>query len=112
MSLVADGKVTPLVLGEDVILGSRSGDVGKVDAPLVFLGYGLHLPESQYDDFNSAEVPVSWLKGKIVVYINGGPAELPGALKSFARTSPFARALREAGAVGAISVPTPKAMDF
>jgi Zn-dependent M28 family amino/carboxypeptidase len=112
MSLVVDGKVTPLVLGEDAILGSRSAQVGKVDAPLVFLGYGLHLPESQYDDFNSAEVPMSALKGKIVVYINGGPAELPGALKSFARTSPFARALREAGAVGTISIPTPKSMDF
>jgi Zn-dependent M28 family amino/carboxypeptidase len=112
MSLVVDGKVTPLALGEDAILGSRSAQVGKVDAPLVFLGYGLHLPESQYDDFNSAEVPVSSLKGKVVVYINGGPAELPGALKSFARTSPFARALREAGAVGTISIPTPKSMDF
>jgi Zn-dependent M28 family amino/carboxypeptidase len=112
MNLVADGKVTPLVLGEDAILGSRAAQVGKVDAPLVFIGYGLHLPESQYDDFNSAEVPMSALKGKIVVYINGGPADLPGALKSFARTSPFARALREAGAVGTISIPTPKSMDF
>ncbi|HWW98065.1 MAG TPA: M20/M25/M40 family metallo-hydrolase [Edaphobacter sp.] len=112
MSLVVDGKATPLVLGEDAILGSRSAQVGKVDAPLVFIGYGLHLPESQYDDFNSAEVPVSSLKGKVVVYINGGPAELPGALKSFARTSPLARALREAGALGTISIPTPKSMDF
>jgi Zn-dependent M28 family amino/carboxypeptidase len=112
MSLVVDGKTTPLVLGEDVTLGARSAQVGKVDAPLVFIGYGLHLPESKYDDFNSAEVPVSSLKGKVVVYINGGPAELPGALKSFARTSPFAKALREAGAVGTISIPTPKSMDF
>jgi Zn-dependent M28 family amino/carboxypeptidase len=112
MNLVVDGKVTPLVLGEDAILGSRSAQVGKVDAPLVFIGYGLHLPESQYDDFNSAEVSVSSLKGKVVVYINGGPADLPGALKSFARTSPFAKALREAGAVGTISIPTPKSMDF
>jgi Zn-dependent M28 family amino/carboxypeptidase len=112
MSLMVDGKVTPLVLGEDAILGSRSAQVGRVDAPLVFIGYGLHLPESQYDDFNSAEVPMSALKGKIVVYINGGPADLPGALKSFARTSPFARVLREAGVVGTISIPTPKSMDF
>jgi Zn-dependent M28 family amino/carboxypeptidase len=112
MSLVVDGKATPLVLGEDAILGSRSAQVGKVNAPLVFIGYGLHLPESQYDDFNSSEVPMSALKGKVVVYINGGPADLPGALKSFARTSPFARALREAGAVGTISIPTPKSMDF
>ncbi len=82
MSLVVDGKATPLVLGEDAILGSRSAQAGKVDAPLVFIGYGLHLPEAKYDDFNSAEVPWAELKGKIVVYINGGPADLPGALKS------------------------------
>jgi Zn-dependent M28 family amino/carboxypeptidase len=112
MSLVAEGKTTPVALGDDAILGSRSAQVGKVDAPLVFIGYGLHLPESKYDDFNSAEVPMAELKGKVVVYINGGPAELPGPLKSFARTSPFAKALRDAGAVGTISIPTPKSMDF
>ncbi len=112
MSLVVDGKTEPLVLGTDAILGSRSAQVGKVDAPLVFIGYGLHLPEAKYDDFNSAEVPWSELKGKVVVYINGGPADLPGPLKSYARTAPFAKALRDAGAVGAISIPTPKSMDF
>ncbi len=112
MSLVVDGKATPLVLGEDAILGSRSAQVGKVDAPLVFIGYGLHLPEVKYDDFNSPEVPMAELKGKIVVYINGGPADLPGPLKSYARTAPFAKVLREAGVVGTISIPTPKSMDF
>jgi Zn-dependent M28 family amino/carboxypeptidase len=112
MNLVVDGKTTPLMLGEDAILGSRGALVGKVDAPLVFIGYGLHLPESKYDDFNSPEVPWASLKGKIVVYINGGPADLPGALKSYARTAPLAKALREAGAAGTISIPTPKSMDF
>src|SRR5580658_1538419 len=52
------------------------------------------------------------LKGKIVVYINGGPGDLSGALKSFARTSPLAKALQDAGVVGTISIPTPKSMDF
>jgi Zn-dependent M28 family amino/carboxypeptidase len=112
MSLVVDGKTEPLVLGTDAILGARTAQVGKVAAPLVFIGYGLHLPEAKYDDFDSAEVPWSELKGKVVVYINGGPADLPGPLKSYARTAPFAKALRDAGAVGAISIPTPKSMDF
>jgi Zn-dependent M28 family amino/carboxypeptidase len=112
MALVVDGKSVPLVLGDDAILGTRSGQIQKVDAPLVFIGYGLHLPESKYDDFDSPEVPWSSLKGKIVVYINGGPADLSGALKSFARTAPFAKALHDAGAVGLISIPTPKSMDF
>ena len=112
MKLVVDGKVTPLVLGEDAILGARSAQLKAVDAPLVFIGYGLHLPESKYDDFNSAEVPLAALKGKIVVFINGGPADLSGPLKSYARTAPLAKALIDAGAVGSISIPTPKSMDF
>src|ERR1700722_13698572 len=112
MSLVVDGKTEPLVLGSDAILGSRSAQRAVANVPLMFIGYGLHLPEADYDDFNSAEVPMSELKGKIVVYINGGPADLPGPLKSFARTAPFAKALRDAGALGAIAIPTPKSMDF
>jgi Zn-dependent M28 family amino/carboxypeptidase len=112
IGLVIDGKATPLVLGQDAILGTRSPQPKMIEAPLVFIGYGLHLPEAKYDDFDSAEVPMASLKGKIVVYINGGPADLPGPLKSFARTTPFMKAIRDAGAVGAISIPTPKSMDF
>jgi hypothetical protein len=112
VSLVTAGKEEPLVLGRDAILGSRSSQPRSIDAPLVFIGYGLHLPEAKYDDFDSPELPMSAIKGKIVVYINGGPADLPGALKSFARTAPLEKALAEAGAVGAITIPTPKSMDF
>ena len=112
MSLVVDGKTEPLVLGQDAILGARSAQRDVKNVPLVFIGYGLHLPEAKYDDFNSAELPLASLRGKIVVYMNGGPADLPGPLKSFARTAPFLKALRDAGVVGAISIPTPKSMSF
>ncbi len=112
IGLVSDGQSQALVLGQDAILSSRSPEPQTVDAGLVFLGYGLHLSDSNYDDFNSAEVPASSLRGKIVVVINGGPAELPGALKSFARTSPMRAAMRDAGVVGIVSIPTPKSMDF
>lgn len=112
MGLVVDGTPQPLSLGQDAVLSSRSAQPPHIDAPLVFLGYGLHLPDSGYDDFNSAEVPASSLRGKIIVVINGGPADLPGALKSFARTSPMSRAMADAGVVGIIGIPTPKSMDF
>jgi Zn-dependent M28 family amino/carboxypeptidase len=46
------------------------------------------------------------------VLINGGPGDLPAALKSFARTAPLEKALADAGAVGSIAIPTPKSMDF
>lgn len=112
MSLIVDDKTVSLALGEDAVLGTRLAQPKTVDAPLMFIGYGLHLPESKYDDFNSPEVPWASLKGKIVVYINGGPADLPGPLKSYARTAPFLKAARDAGVVGLISIPTPKSMDF
>ncbi len=111
-ALIVDGRTEPLVLGKDCTLGSRGTQPKSITAPLVFIGYGLHLPEAKYDDFDSAEVPFASLKGKIAVFINGGPADLPGALKSFARTSPLAKALADAGAVGSITIPTPKSMDF
>jgi len=111
-SLVVDGQTETLALGQDAVLSSRSPEPKTVDAGLVFIGYGLHLPESGYDDFNSAEVPAASLRGKIVVVINGGPADLPGALKSYARTAPMRRAMREAGVVGIVAIPTPKSMDF
>ena len=112
LTLITPSGPHPLTLGEDATLGSRTPQLPRIEAPLVFIGYGLHLPESHYDDFDSAEVPSASLKGKIVVYLNGGPAELPGALKSFARTSPLAAELARAGVVGTINIPTPKSMDF
>lgn len=112
MALIVDGKTQPLVIATDAVLSARGNQPPSVTAPLVFIGYGLHLPESNYDDFNSSEVPSSSLKGKIVVYVNGGPADLPTALKSFARTSPLQKALVDAGALGVITIPTPKSMDF
>jgi Zn-dependent M28 family amino/carboxypeptidase len=112
LALESDGKRIPLELGKDAVLGSRLAQPDSVYAPLVFIGYGLHLPESGYDDFDSPEVPQGSLKGKIVVLVNGGPADLSGPLKSFARTTPLIKAIRDARAVGLISIPTPKSMDF
>jgi Zn-dependent M28 family amino/carboxypeptidase len=112
VTLLIDGRKEPLVLGHDAIIGARGIQPKSITAPLVFIGYGLHLPEAKYDDFDSPEMPFSSLKGKIVVFINGGPGELSGALKSFARTSPLAKALADAGALGSISIGTPKSMDF
>jgi Zn-dependent M28 family amino/carboxypeptidase len=112
MTLLVEGRRESLALGRDAILGSRGIQPKSITAPLVFIGYGLHLPEAKYDDFDSPEMPISSLKGKVVVFINGGPGDLPAALKSFARTAPLERALADAGAVGSITIPTPKSMDF
>src|SRR5579859_6545443 len=50
-SLVRDGKSEPLIPGDDMLFSTRSetGENG-LSASLVFVGYGLRIPEKQIDD--------------------------------------------------------------
>ena len=106
-----------LVDAKGVVTSLRAGDYSRiapggapladtVDAPLVFLGYGLHLPAQGADDFADVDV-----RGKIVVVLSGGPADISGPVKSNAR---FARPelLGKLGAVGLIALTTPKQMEI
>ena len=98
-----DGAVDPLKPGVDLIIDSGSAPrPASVDAPLVFIGYGLHMPAQGYDDLKGLD-----LKGKIAVVISGGPANLPGPEKASSRSERTAF-LIQAGAVGVISLFTPK----
>ena len=74
----------------------------SVEAPLVFAGYGLSIPEAGHDDFAGLDV-----RGKIVVVISGGPSAISGALKSDARSN-RAEILAARGALGIIAVSTPR----
>ena len=101
-ALVGAGKRTKLAMPADLIISGGGGPVPeRIDAPLVFAGYGLHLPEAGHDDFAGLD-----LKGKIVVVLSGGPATLSGALKSHAR-SERAGWLAARGAVGLIQLVSP-----
>ena len=100
--LVGPAGEKSLSISGDLILSGGGGPVPEhVDAPLVFAGYGLHLPEAGHDDFAGLD-----LKGKIAVVISGGPAGISGALKSHAR-SERAGWLARQGAVGLITLVTP-----
>jgi Zn-dependent M28 family amino/carboxypeptidase len=108
LTLVRDGKREPLVLGEDAIIGTRVLPAPEVSAPLVFAGYGLKIPENNYDDFAGLD-----LKGKIVVVFSGSPSEIPGALSSHYQTAAERwKVLRAAGAIGMVSLINPAAMDI
>ena len=105
--LAADGASVPLNAGRDSRIGAGSAPApDALDAPLVFLGYGLHLPKQGADDFAGMD-----LKGKIVVVLSGGPADISGAIKSNAR---FARAeqLGKLGALGILTLTTPKQIEI
>jgi hypothetical protein len=107
-SLIRDGKAEPLTLGEDAYFGTRVDLAPEVEAQLVFVGYGLTIPEKNYDDFAGLD-----LKGKIAVAMQGSPADMPGALASHYQSAVEKwKALHKAGAIGAISMPNPSAMDI
>ena len=107
VSLTVAGKPRPVVLGDDMVLGTRIPQPKSLAAPLVFIGYGLALPEAGYDDFAAQD-----LKGKIAVTISGGPDTLSGALKAHSRAYETWKAVERAGAVGLISIPNPHSMDI
>lgn len=98
---------TALAVPGDIIFSGGGGPVPeRIDAPMLFAGYGLHLPEAGHDDFAGLDV-----RGKIVVVISGGPASLSGALKSHAR-SDRARWLAAEGAVGLFTLVTPAQVEI
>ncbi len=105
-SLTLNGR--QLTLGEDANIGTRIDPAPSVEAGLVFVGYGLHVPESDYDDFAGLDT-----KGKIAVYMGGAPATFSPALASHYQSGGERwAALKSAGMIGAISIANPKHMDI
>jgi Zn-dependent M28 family amino/carboxypeptidase len=108
LALVHNGQVEPLALGDDVIFSTRVDLASAVEAPLVFAGYGLTIPELGHDDLAGLD-----LRDKVVVIFPGAPAEIPGALASHYQSAGERwNALRKAGAVGVITILNPAAMDI
>src|SRR5580658_2723671 len=108
LTLIRDGKREPLTLGEDAIISTRVMPAPEVGAPLVFAGYGLKVPEKNYDDFAGLD-----LRGKIVVILAGSPSEIPGPLAAHYQTAAERwKVLRAAGAVGIVSLSNPASMDI
>ncbi len=107
LALIRDGKSEALTIGEDAFVATRIMPVPSIEAPLVFVGYGLKVPEKNYDDFAGVDV-----RGKIIVILSGSPAEIPGSLASHYQTAAERwKVLRAAGAIGIVSFPNPASMD-
>ncbi len=107
LAIVRGGTATPLVLGDDASFSLRADLAPSVDAPAVFVGYGLVVPEKNYDDLKGLD-----LKGKIAVFLNGGPKSIPSALKAHYSAAERWKALQRAGAIGIASIANPRSMDI
>jgi Peptidase family M28 len=108
LALVRNDSKEPLTLGEDAFFSTRVQLAPEVNAAMVFVGYGLSIPEKSYDDYAGLD-----LKGKVVVMISGSPADIPSALAShYQSTAERYKTLREAGVVGIVAIPNPASMDI
>jgi Zn-dependent M28 family amino/carboxypeptidase len=106
--LVRDGKEQKLTLGEEAMIGTRVDPAPAIDAEMVFVGYGLKVPELNYDDFKGLDT-----KGKIAVYMGGSPTSMSAALAAhYGSGGERWKMLQSEGMIGAISIPNPKHMDI
>ncbi len=108
LALVRGGRLEPLTLGEQAFFSTRGDLAPHVRAPLVFVGYGLQVPELRYDDLAGLD-----LHGRIAVVFSGSPASMPTALAAhYQSVAQRWKSLRAAGAIGLLTIPNPAAMDI
>ena len=101
LALVRAGRAEPLMLGEDANFSLRIDPAPAVDAPLVFAGHGLDIPDARINDLDGLD-----LRGAVAVYFSTTPASLPGPLQAhFGSNAERWRMLRAAGAIGTIAIP-------
>jgi Zn-dependent M28 family amino/carboxypeptidase len=107
LTIVRDGKEEQLILGEHANIGIRNAPAPKLEAEMVFVGYGTKIPEHNYDDLKGLD-----LKGRIAVFISGQPAGIPAALVShYQSADERAKALVAAGAIGMATIGNPRTTD-
>jgi Zn-dependent M28 family amino/carboxypeptidase len=104
-SIKKDGKLTELKWGTDFVCrGSELGTNEDVEAPVVFVGYGVVAKGQGYDDYAGVDV-----KGKIVAMVFGAPPSFPSEERAhFASGREKAREAAARGAVGIITIRTPE----
>jgi len=105
LSLIRNGEEQALVLRDDATLAARSELDGSIDAPMVFVGYGLSVPEAKWDDLAGLD-----LHGKVAVYLNTmAPMNASDNVKSHVGSAGERWAvLKKAGAIGVAMFPNPR----
>jgi Zn-dependent M28 family amino/carboxypeptidase len=105
LAIVRNGKEDPIVLGEEATLGMSIEHAPRTEAPLVFVGYGLTVPEMKYDDLAGLD-----LRGKVAVLLSGSPSDIPGPLRAHYQ-SVRGQFLKRAGVIGVIAIQNPVGQD-
>jgi hypothetical protein len=107
LELIRNGKSEPVQFPEDGFL-LTTPNAAPVEAPAVFVGYGLKVPQANYDDFAGLD-----LKGKIAVYVTGGPSSISNSMKAHYQSGEERRkSIAQAGAIGTVMILNPQTQEF
>ena len=107
LTILRDGGSDTLENERDYVSGiDFLNETSEVQAPAVFVGYGVTAKEQGYDDYAGLDV-----KGKIVVRIYGAPPSFPDTLRAH-YTSALTKAQNAVahGAIGSLDFRLPKDM--
>ncbi len=94
--LKADKEQRSFFYGEDWRVQSYSGS-GHFTAELIFVGYGIHAPQKEYDDYQNVDV-----KGKLVFFSSGSPSRLRDKLEEEIKIQNRIKAAQDLGAAGVL----------
>ena len=108
IEIVQGDKTTDLRLGKEAFLRPAGDTANQIDAGMVFVGYGMSVPEANYDDLAGMD-----LHGKIAVYLSGGPSTIKDPLRAHEESlGERWKALKAAGAVGIAVVLNPSEQEI
>ena len=98
MTVTQEGKAVSLKFGQDFLTPPDPGRGDTtVDAPIVFVGYGVTAPEQNYDDYKEVDA-----HGKIVAYFYGAPNFQSSLKAHFSSTEVKSKNAVAHGAVGSL----------
>jgi hypothetical protein len=111
-ALTVNGQQQPLTGAKDYMLstwfatpaGKDTKAESDVDAPIVFVGFGVTAPDQKYDDYAGVDV-----HGKIIATIYGAPSSFPSTERAYYSDGVIkAKNAVAHGAVGVISIMLPE----
>ena len=99
-------KEEPIVQREEATFSMGIEHAPRTEAPIVFVGYGLTVPEMNYDDLAGLD-----LGGKLVLLLSCGPSEIPGPLRAHYQST-RCEALKRAAVIRVIGIQNPIGQDI
>lgn len=108
LSLTRNAQSLDIPVPAEAQLGYSANSAPSIQAPAVFAGFGLVIPEAHHNDLTGLPT-----RGAVIAFLTGGPSSIDGNLRShYSSAEERWKAFRAAGAVGMISIPNPKSMDI